>query len=1173
MNRQKAVASILILMIVSAGLLIFDTDGSEADQENRIEVFCDHGHLIDASTGQNYDGGPFSDVLSLLFVPDPGYEFVEWRVIGECTYSSNAVALTISSVNGQVTIYPKTRNYSTSVVLTKHIVEDNVIMPGESMIMNWTFRSTDLSMSGGSWGGMPCTPLIVGDVVYVRAGEFLYALDINSGAIINAVKSVGLAANFYHYISYGNGVIFDTTGYKAYDLNLNYLYDIPSNLRYVTYYDGYYYGCLEVPRQGYQLFKTSLDVNSDLENNVKTNLFTNNTVFKLFAQYGQISSLNFIGNWVFFLEADSTDMTVNGYRGIVAFNLKTESFERVDLTPGIGGMMWDDGWLTYYDGYFYLPTYVAGLFGGVQAGFENRFCEISWVKFDFDTGKFGEAHYKDIETPSGNKFKGIVSELIIDNGHGYLNARALGTETTDGGVNDEGTSMISFDIAENGEPIPNSVARSAMTHGGIIMNTAYKDEGKVYVYLVPYNASNQGVYVFTDNYDGEKWTLESSYYLLRGDANRQTYSSQAVRAGSGGQFIYYVDSGYIDCYIGDTKLKTTFLLMNGDNMDVVTAYGGDAFSCLSSAFPTSSINGDRVTIGEKIYKVLGLNEIRKTWETIDNQNTVSYTTQHKDNAILTSYYRYIILLEENTVQRTGLSYNSGEKGWYYFDDGEYHKVTMYLPESLDRLVGKQAFYSTTLVSADEIFVSSYLALPCDTSRIIDLPSGTQVSISDESAVESNLSDGKLTLTGKSEANCIVTITINDKPYPIEVEVLPNVTIDEYGNSVMHSNKTITTDEGGSTHIVEDIVSNDQESTGERTETHRNVNGEVVLIRNIVTSSKAEDYDALDVNGNPTSTTQKETKEYDSEGLLVSDQIIYTMSSTYWNSEMALTNFQVRSELDNISGINIINTEVTTTYVSFILHDTMVEVYNGDALVSKVPHKEISSKNEELTLHIQGDSAQLTVSDHEPDDFLSLLAYMQSELDVSTINVKSECPLSAEVIGDLSSIQATLIMSSGKADLILDSNALNNLASANGILSLSLDDAPKTTPKQQSAAGDAKVFSIVLRCGDVEQHDFGTFTMSITCDIDVQEGKELKVWRIDDYGKKTYASNVSYSNGIVSFDGDHLSIYAIGYESGSSEEDSNGGSGGEGNNILLFGGIGAVAVLALLGGVMVIRRRH
>ena len=345
--------------------------------------------------------------------------------------------------------------------------------------------------------------------------------------------------------------------------------------------------------------------------------------------------------------------------------------------------------------------------------------------------------------------------------------------------------------------------------------------------------------------------------------------------------------------------------MNGDNMDVVTAYGGDAFSCLSSAFPTSSINGDRVTIGEKIYKVLGLNEIRKTWETIDNQNTVSYTTQHKDNAILTSYYRYIILLEENTVQRTGLSYNSGEKGWYYFDDGEYHKVTMYLPESLDRLVGKQAFYSTTLVSADEIFVSSYLALPCDTSRIIDLPSGTQVSISDESAVESNLSDGKLTLTGKSEANCIVTITINDKPYPIEVEVLPNVTIDEYGNSVMHSNKTITTDEGGSTHIVEDIVSNDQESTGERTETHRNVNGEVVLIRNIVTSSKAEDYDALDVNGNPTSTTQKETKEYDSEGLLVSDQIIYTMSSTYWNSEMALTNFQVRSELDNISGINII----------------------------------------------------------------------------------------------------------------------------------------------------------------------------------------------------------------------------------------------------------------------------
>ncbi|MBO5518760.1 MAG: hypothetical protein J5945_01250 [Candidatus Methanomethylophilus sp.] len=1172
MDKLRTAIIVSFLAVALMGFTVINSSESIATSDNNILLSCTHGHVIEVTSGQEYEGGVFSNELSLLFVPDPGYEFVKWNVVGDCVYSSNRTAITVSSVNGQVTISSECRNYSTSVYLTKHIVEEDVIMPGESMIMNWTFRSTDLVKSGGTWLGMPCTPLIVGDVVYVRAGDFLYALDINSGAIIKSVKSIGLAADFYHYISYGNGVIFDTTGYKAYDLDLNYLYDIPSNLRYVTYYDGYYYGCLSMGTQGYQLFKTSTAIDSDLENNVKTNLFTNTTTFRLFAQYGQVSSLNFIGDWVFFLEADSSDMTVNGYRGIVAFNLKTESFERADLTPGIGGMMWDDGWLTYYNGYFYVPTYVAGLFGGVQKGFEDRFCEISWVKFDFTTGQFGEIHYKDIETPSGSKFKGIVSELIIDQGHGYLNARALGTETTDGGVNDEGTSLISFDIAEDGEPIPNSVAVSFMTHGGIVMNTAFKDDGKVYIYLVPYNAGTQGVYVFTDTNDGEKWTLEPSSYRLKADANRQTYSSQAVRVGPDGQFVYYVDSGYIDCYISDTKLKTTFLLMNGDDLDAIDAYGSSWYSCLSSAFPTSVIDGDTVTIGEKNYKVLGLNEIRKSWETISNQNTVTYTTQHKDNAILTSYYRYVILLEENTQQRTSLSYNSGDKGWYYFDDGAYHKITMYLPESLDNLVGKQATYSTVPISADEVFVSSYLALQYDVPKTINLPQGSSVIISDESVVQWNVTEGKLTLTGKTEATCVVTISVGGKDYPIEIEVLPNVTIDEQGNRVVHSNKVISSDDGSSTQIIEDTVSNDSGSTIERTEVGKDANGNTVFTREITTLSKTEDYDALDNNGNPTSTTRKETKEYDSESILVTNTVAFTMSSTYWNGEMALTTFEVRSDLDLMSGVNTVKTEITTTYVSFVQHDVTVERYSGDTLESSESTSEIVSKNEELVLQIDGDSIHIAVSDHEPNDFGSLLSSIQSNLGLSTVIVRSECSLSSAAIDNLSDIKATLVMGAGSVELQLSPDALENLAAVNGDLELSSSETPKMTPKQTSAAGTAKVFSIELKCGNEQQHDFGTFTLSIACTIEIQDGKELKAWRIDDYGKKTYATNVSYQDGVVSFDADHLSIYAIGYESESSGDSSDGGNNGGNNGMFLYAGIGAIAVLALLGAVFVMRRR-
>ena len=66
--------------------------------------------------------------------------------------------------------------------------------------------------------------------------------------------------------------------------------------------------------------------------------------------------------------------------------------------------------------------------------------------------------------------------------------------------------------------------------------------------------------------------------------------------------------------------------------------------------------------------------------------------------------------------------------------------------------------------------------------------------------------------------------------------------------------------------------------------------------------------------------------------------------------------------------------------------------------------------------------------------------------------------------------------------------------------------------------------------------------------------------------------MTYSDGKVSFDADHLSIYAIGYESESSGPGDGKSDNGDGNT-LMFAGIGAIAVLALLGAVFMMRRRH
>ena len=196
---------------------------------------------------------------------------------------------------------------------------------------------------------------------------------------------------------------------------------------------------------------------------------------------------------------------------------------------------------------------------------------------------------------------------------------------------------------------------------------------------------------------------------------------------------------------------------------------------------------------------------------------------------------------------------------------------------------------------------------------------------------------------------------------------------------------------------------------------------------------------------------------------------------------------------------------------------------------------------------------------------------------STLSVESKSSGSSAVVPasvlDLVSEGMSVPIDIGTAAIELDSVAIANLK-GKGDLSFSVTSATDLKGKVKEAAGNAKVFSVDLKCGDVEQHDFGKFTLTIACDITLQDGKELKVWRIDEDGKKTYATNVTYSDGKVSFDADHLSIYAIGYESESSGSgDGKSDNGGGNGNTLMFVGIGAIAVLALLGAVFMMRRRH
>ena len=1160
-NKKTAMALMLVFIMASSSIVIIDAPGTDADPANVIEVSYDHGRLVDNTTGLDYNGGDFTGELTLQYIPNRGYEFLSWQIEGSAVYSTNLNKITITSVQGTVNLTVIIRNYSTSQELINIVDVDDLPDSEDELVLAWSFKSALLDKSGGMWTGMPCTPLIVDHVAYVRAGPRLYALDMESGSIINFVTSTGYTVDYYHYLSYGNGIIFDTVGYKAYDLDLNYLYDIPSNLRFVSYHEGYFYGCLDVGSSYYTMYKTSADRDSDLVNNVKQNLFTSSARFNVFAQYGQFSNVLFIGDWFFFLQADMHTGAV-GYRAISAFNIKTEASVTCRLT-GFEGMPWDDGWLTYYDGYFYLTAYTAGLFGGVVTGLEDKRSSLMWVKFDFETGAFQEPSYKNIQDPEGNEFRGIASGLVIYNGRGYLNVRALETDTL-GGSDDTGSKMIAYEIGSNGEPVPRESVSSAMTHGGIVVNTAHAEEGEILIYMLPYNAAGQALYVFTDELSNGVWSLKPRTELA---IARTDWCSQCIRAGPDGELLFYVDSGYIDCYVPADKYHINVITVEGNYAQSETACGKNVQDVLKKLYPTIEINGKNATIGGKEYFIYGLNEVTNTWVLVTNPSVGTYSGTYK-NGVTESTFRQIVLLEKSSSMTLP---EDGQKGWYYFNDG-CKKASFSDLSTIKDSIGCAWYYLDAPPSANDVQIKPIEQVNRESSITIALPElmESTYSVSDETAIQVTREGNTLTVTGLMEKTATITIDIEGVQYPISVNVLPKVTVED-GKTVTVSIRTDATEDGGTIHTESRTEESD---TGiERTviETVRDSLDNVVSVRNTAESR----YTGLTMDGHDSDIIER-TETFEENGVLKVDSEYYSETITARLDIGVIRVSATESVKDNILNVKDITYIVRTEYASYDVSEVTVEHYVGDSVnpASSDTETVYESKQADFNIVSENGSVVINLDENGSVDISGLLSAATDDSSVNGIVINAGAIVNAKSVTSAAEAGASMAMDTGSVTISMGAEALKALATAGGNVKFAAEPGAKMTAKQQSAAGDGKVFTINLSCGDVEQHDFGKFTLTIACDITLQDGKELKVWRIDDYGKKTYATNVTYSDGKVSFDADHLSIYAIGYESESSGSgDGKSDNGGGNGNTLMFAGIGAIAVLALLGAVFMMRRRH
>ena len=525
---------------------------------NYLAVDESHGKFYQADA--RYVSGAFDKAVTLTFVPAMNYSFNGFDVSGTKDYSVNGYTITISSVDGYTKIVPLVTYVSSSSDLVR-TVDFDTPTASDDLVLSWSFRVDDIGgvvdTSHSAWLGMSSTPLIVDDYVYIQADGYLVCIDINTGDVVNSVSGYTSTTQFYHYLGYGGGYIVDYVSYQVFDEKLNPVCKIPSDISYLKWYDGYFYGISE---SGVFCKFHPTETESGIMKNLVSVSEKLNAQFNL---YGTTTSGIMAGHYMYYISTAGSTVVLNAV-SLGGDDLGQGSSVSLDV---LTGRYLDDGWLTYYDGYLYMTSYTRGLFGSSTVSGNSYISYLAVDGLKFDTDSYG---YVDL----GTGYNSLTSEFVIYHGHGYVN---VAKNTSD-------AKLISFNISENGKPVMDKEVPSVASHGGLVIsvNDLTDDGGCIRVYLLSYNGSRP--YVFEDLHtvsaDGsDVWNLQK-YSVKMTDMN---YGSQAVRFGQNGQIVYFNDSGAVYCYTVARNNEYTFTFVSdAGESETYTAYGSTASDALES---------------------------------------------------------------------------------------------------------------------------------------------------------------------------------------------------------------------------------------------------------------------------------------------------------------------------------------------------------------------------------------------------------------------------------------------------------------------------------------------------------------------------------------------------------------------------------------------------------------
>ena len=474
--------------------------------------------------------------LELTAEPNQGFELLNWIVNGDVVSSAKS-SLVLTNIIEDVEVSLEARYYSTSSGLNSTVDRGLPSIDTTDNLVNVIELGGRLDTTNAIWEGHSSVPLIIDNHLYFRAGNYLYMAESDTGYILKSVESAE-AKSYYHQIGYGDGVIIDYKTGKAYDENLNLLYTLERPVPYgVQFYDGKFY------TSGKDLYSFTPHVDETVVNGIKSMNFIGH-IDHVYSTYGITMSV-FVDHFVYRIVADDLE------RGIAAMDLNTGQI-KIKYLDSIRSMYLDDGWISYHDGYIYLPAYTTGLFGEIATDADDTLVYISVNGLEF-----GEEHSYVFEGK-----RGWVSETLFYGDHAYISVNGV---------------LHSFEI-NNGVIDPDSLRTTTLVtgHGSMVMDTSHMadPEPALYFYGIPYYTKDVGLSVAVDMSG-----ILSSYNVRGLPVN---YNSQAVRSDIDGRMIWYNDSGHIFDYTVPDKNVFFFFIDDGEHAQWYQAYGKTAAIALSS---------------------------------------------------------------------------------------------------------------------------------------------------------------------------------------------------------------------------------------------------------------------------------------------------------------------------------------------------------------------------------------------------------------------------------------------------------------------------------------------------------------------------------------------------------------------------------------------------------------